>query len=158
MSLKSNVILIASLLAVPIIGSAYYAYIISNYDYTLQNIEVQSVDRQNANLLITIGVASKIGISFTITDMYFDIYIDGFNVGNVMQQTPLLIPNFGNGQVQLLASVDISKVVGDIGNIIVDITKKNASNVSLVGYSHVQVGVLPFTTNVALKFGYSLAI
>lgn len=153
---KSSAILIGGLIAVPVIGIAYYNYIVTHYDYSISNISVQSISPESANLLITIDVASTIGISFAITDIYFDIYMEGYKVGTVYQQTPLVVPNFGKGQVQALATVDLTILAGNLGSIIYNTLSGKQYNVSLIGYSHVKVGRLPFTTNVALKFGYSL--
>ena len=155
---NSKAWLIGGLIDLPIIGIGYYQYIINNYDYSIANIQVNSVSSDSADIVITLEISSKIGISFTVSDIYFDIYMEGFKVGNVYQQTPLQVPNFGKGQLQVLATIDLSSLRNQLGNIIYDTITGKTYNVSLVGYSHVRVGQLPFTTNVALKFGYSLAI
>jgi len=151
-------ILIISAIAVPIFGLAYYKYIISNYDYSVGSVTVQSLNGTNAVLNINIDVTSKIGIAFTITDIYFDIFIQGFKVGNVTQQTDLLIPNFGQGQLQLQANVDLSQLENNVVDILVSGLSGKSYNLSVVGYSHVRVGLMPFSTNIAIQQGYNLSI
>jgi len=157
MSLKRN-ILIGSLIAVPVLAAAYYRYILSSYDYNVSSITPVSIDGANSVIKITIDVTSKIGIGLTIKDIYVDVYIEGYKVGNVVESQPVVIPNFGSAQIVLLANVDLTQVANDVTGILVDVLSSGSSNVTIVGYTHVQVGVMPFTSNVVLKQGYTMKI
>ena len=153
-----KLILGASLIALPIAGIAYYNYVVSNYDYSIGSIVPVNINGANSTIQITVNITSRIGIAFTINDIYFDIYIQGYKVGNVIEQQPVVVPNFGSTQIFLVASVDLTMVENDLAGILVSSLSNGSTNVSLVGYSHVRVGVLPFSTNVALKEGYTLSI
>jgi LEA14-like dessication related protein len=155
---SGKTILIGSLIALPIVGVAYYNYIVSNYDYSVGTVSLGSISGTNATMNIVVNVSSKIGIAFTITDIYFDIYLQGVKVGNVYQATTLVIPNYGQGQVVLTANVDLSQIENNIADILITGLSSGTYNVSLVGYSHVRVGILPFTTNVAIQQGNTLSI
>ena len=153
-----KLILGATLIGLPIVGLCYYNYIVSNYDYSIGSVTPVTLNGANSTIQITVNITSRIGIAFTINDIYFDIYIQGYKVGNVIEQQPVVVPNFGSTQIFLLANVDLTMVENDLAGILVSSLNGGSTNVSLVGYSHVRVGVLPFSTNVALKEGYTLSI
>lgn len=156
MSPKAKAILIGGIIAVPVIGYAYYKYVVTHYDYNLSDVQVINFNGQNSTIQITIDVKSTIGIAFTITDVYFDIYLQGYKIGNVTQQGNVTVPNFGYTQLVLTANVDLSMVTGNIVNVAYNALQGNNLNLSMVGYTHVKVGAMPFTTNVALQLGYNL--
>lgn len=153
-----KVILIGSLIGLPLLAAAYYKYILSNYDYSIAGVTPITIDGANSVIQVTINITSKIGISFTISDIYLDVYVEGVKVGNVQQVEGIVVPNYGNTQLVLNVNVDLTKLEGNIVSIVYGGLQGNGYNSTLVGYTHVKVGVMPFTTNVAIQEAFTLSI
>jgi LEA14-like dessication related protein len=154
---KGQKILLGTAIAVPILGYGVYRYIMSHYDFSIGGITVAGQSGSNVKLNILVNITSKIGVQFTVTDIYFDIYMEGYKVGNIYQQENLLIPNNGTAQLQLLANVDTSQISSNIVGMVFSGLQNKGYNITMVGYTHVKIGGLPITTNIAINQGYSLS-
>jgi len=153
-------VIIGLAVGIPLTVYLAYIYIIGNYDFSVADISVNGINGNTLSLNINVNISSNIGIQFAISNIYFDIYIQGYKVGNVNQDENIVIPNKGVVPLLLTANVDISQIQTNAGSILISGVTGNGNNynVSLVGYTRVQVGGIPITANVAISEGYQLSI
>jgi hypothetical protein len=159
-------IAIIGAIGLPIAGYAYYQYAINAWSFNINSALIKGKNGNKVTIGVVFGFSSKIGISFTISNLNLAVYIQGINVGAINQQLPnIIIPGNGSVPVAIDATLDLDAIesvaeTAAVSAVINFFTGgSNAQSVVIQGYVTAKVN-LPllslFSVNVPVSAQYSL--
>lgn len=130
------------------------ANILKDFSWKIKGFKVRSFSFSNLSLQVTFLFTSKADVEATIKKMYFDIYVQGKNVGFIKEEKQFIIPANGSSEVPLYISVNPQAVFKNI----IDVTLLSAQSkdvmFTLDGYVNVKSGFI--STTIPVKYETSI--
>lgn len=118
-----------------------------NYlSYKIVGIKIINTTLENLDLEVLLEIQNDSEINLTITDYYFNVFINGQNIGTIVNSTlNQKFDGFGNKSVfPLLVRINNSVFFGKEGLIKGLLTNLQDSRMDIVGYYGVKKGFLKF--------------
>ena len=153
------------LIGAGIIAIAYAAYnyykietdLLQNSDYKITDISIDAITLEKVSLNIGLELNNSSDVNVTIQSLYLDIYVNGSNVGYVMQTIQTPISPKVLAVIPLKTTVSISNAFNSITNNIGGLFKGKASmDIQATGTVGVKSGFV--STTVPISFEKTLSL
>ncbi len=112
--MTGKILLLGGVIALPIAGYSYYKYAQANLTVDVGNASIDSFSDTTINATLDLVISSKAGIKFSITELTFNIYVNGTVVGSVRQSQVFEVPGNGSITVPVKAVIDLSIITTSI--------------------------------------------
>jgi LEA14-like dessication related protein len=131
--------------------------ILNNFDYKILGLKVINANLGKVEIELDVEIINLSKISFTLTDYYFDVYINGGKVGVIKNATINQLINKDGGKSSLPINIDIKPSSFLEGNVALGLLKsiKN-SEITYTGYFGIKKGIFKFK-NVKFDETYKLS-
>ena len=129
---------------------AYNYYVVEkdlfvNSQFDVTKISIVEISPSSVTLNLTVRLTNNSHIDISIQDMYLDIYLNGVNVGFVLQPIYTNIKSKASSDIPLTASLNLPNIVtGSLSNI-VDMIKQGSVTIKTIGYASVKSGFISVT-------------
>jgi LEA14-like dessication related protein len=130
--------------------------ILENWGYRVIGGKLINADLQNIEIQVDVEVTNDSSVTLTITDYYFNIYLEGVRVGYVSNASVNQILNKDGGKSYFPVMIKLDTKQFLRGEIITGLAEsvKNAK-LRMVGYFGVKKGILKFK-NIPFDYTYKL--
>jgi hypothetical protein len=133
----------------------YQSKLLMEYSWKFVGLRIFKITFNEISLEIKFQFTSKANIQAKIEKMYFDLYIDGVNVGFISDTTPIIIPANGTSIVPLMVSINPKSVLGNIVGLGAGYGVNKDFKLKMDGYANIRSGfisvTLPITYEISLK-------
>ena len=162
MSLLKTGLIVAGVGALVYAAYNYYKVettLLENSDYQITDMSIDSYSLQDITFKIGLQLNNGSDINVNLQSLYLDIYIDGTNVGYVMQQMQTPIAPKGTAIIPLTATVGFSNALNIATSHITDLfNKKTGLDVKAVGTVVVSSGFVSTTVPISFEKTISISI
>jgi len=144
--------------AVGAVAYAIYNYtkietdLLENSNYTITDISIQSITTTALSLNVNLQLQNSSAINVNIQSLYLDIYVNGTDVGYVMQTMQTNIAPLGTVTIPLTATVNLSSSLNILTSQLGSILGGNARiDIKAVGTVSVNSGFINITVPVSIE-------
>jgi LEA14-like dessication related protein len=134
-----------------LLGYGLYRYfktqaeLLQQFDWKISGFKIINVTLNELSLNINFLFTSKADIEATIEKMYFDLFLEGTNVGFVTENKSFILPAHGSTTIPVHVSINPQSVFKNVIDLAVAISKKLDFKFKLKGYVSVKSGLIHTT-------------
>ena len=155
-------ILLGSLIVLPIAGFAWYRRALNAYGFKVKKAVVvnakEALSTGKIKLRLTITLSSKVGITFNVSALNLQFFVNGINVGTAKQQQLIQVPANGDVDIDVLVDLDTTDLKKNAIDLIGDVFQSKKIELETKGDTSVSVIGLPFSISVPVQDRYLLSL
>jgi hypothetical protein len=139
-----------------VLGYGLYRYfktqadLLNKFTWKISGIKVKKLSLNELALDITFLFTSVADIEAKVNRLYFDLYLEGKNVGFISQDEPFVIPARGSANIPLHISINPQFVLKNLINVTLGIGKTKDLRFKLDGFANVKSGFI--STTLPIKY------
>lgn len=143
-----------------VLGYAVYRYImvqtalLKDFSYKIIGFNIQNISRTNLAFTLKIRFINQSSIEATVSKLYSDVFVEGKNIGFIVETKSFVIPAKGSSDIDLYFSVQLKEILTNFVDLLIAVATKKDLMFSLRGTAKVSSGFI--TATIPINFDSSV--
>ena len=143
-----------------LLGFGLYKYfktqadLLSKFTWKISGFKIKKFSASEVSIDIVFLFTSVADLEIKVNKIYFDLYLQGKNVGFISQDTPFIVPSRGSTNIPLSISINPQYIFKNLIDVTLGIAKSKDIMFKLDGYANVKSGFI--STTLPIKYETSL--
>jgi len=143
-----------------LLGFGLYKYfktqadLLSKFTWKIQGFKIRKFSLQELAIDITFLFTSVADLEAKIENLYLDLFLEGKNVGYIMEEKEFIIPAKGSSSIPIFVSINPQAIFKNIIDFTLNVAKNKDIRFKLEGFASVKSGFVK--TTLPIKFETSL--
>lgn len=143
-----------------VLGYGLYRYFkyqtekLLDFKWDISKIKILQSTYNRITLEVNFIFTSESNIEAEIKKIYLDAFVQGKRVGSITETKPFIIPANGSSNVPLIISLDLSSVLSNMVELILQSIKEKDIQIKLVGNAEIKSGFV----DTVVPIGYDSTI
>ncbi len=143
-----------------LLGFGLYKYfktqadLLSKFTWKIQGFKIRKFSLQELAIDVTFLFKSDADIEAKIQKLFLDLYLEGKNVGYIMEEKEFIIPAKGSSSIPIFVSINPQAIFKNVIDFTLNIAKSKDIRFKMEGFASVKSGFL--ATTLPIKYETSL--
>jgi hypothetical protein len=143
-----------------LLGFGLYKYfktqadLLSKFTWKIQGFKIRKFSLQELAIDITFLFTSVADIEAKVEKLYLDLFLEGKNVGFIMEEKEFIIPAKGSSSIPIFVSINPQAIFKNIIDFTLNVAKNKDIRFKIEGYASVKSGFVK--TTLPIKYETSL--
>jgi hypothetical protein len=125
-----------------------------DFKWDISSIKLLESSYNRITLQVNFIFTSESEIEAEIKKIYLDAFVQDKRVGSITETKPFIIPAKGSSNVPLIISLDLSSLLSNVVDIVLQTIKEKDIDIKLVGNAEIKSGFV----NTVVPIGYDSTI
>jgi len=143
-----------------LLGFGLYKYfktqadLLTKFTWKIQGFKIRKFSLQELAIDVTFLFTSVADLEAKIQKLYLDLYLEGKNVGYIMEEKEFIIPAKGSSSIPIFVSINPQAVFKNIIDFTLNIGKNKDVRFKMDGFASIKSGFI--STTLPIKYETSL--
>jgi hypothetical protein len=143
-----------------LLGFGLYKYfktqadLLSKFTWKISGFKIKKFSGKEISIDVVFLFTSIADLEVKVNKLYFDLYLQGKNVGFISQDEPFIVPSRGSTNIPLSISINPQYIFKNLIDVTLGIAKSKDLMFKLDGYANVKSGFI--STTLPIKYETSL--
>lgn len=143
-----------------LLGFGLYKYfktqadLLTKFTWKIQGFKIRKFSLQELAIDVTFLFTSVADLEAKVQKMYLDLYLEGKNVGYIMEEKEFIIPARGSSSIPIFVSINPQAIFKNVIDFTLNIGKNKDVRFKMDGFASVKSGFV--STTIPIKYETSL--